>query len=551
MKLISSFLQRVEEQPERVAHRIAGGGVLTYGMWWQRAEALGATLARTCQPGDRVGLAFARTETLEAAVALFAVWSAGAVPVLVPSDRAVRSDVHEGLGIVGVLDGTGRAWQHADVSASDPYVGADEFADAAIILTSGTEGLPKAVAIPQYELHRDAPEWWSGDVMFNLSPLYTGDALDNLIAPIVDGRLVVSLSSVTGSSFWRAIEEYRPTYLKVVPSMVRLLSTASGPIGTSVTRVGIGSAAVNPNDVAELRKMFPNAEISVDYSSTESGRASLVARADDFETTGWVGELGHPRFRSAVRLVGDDGSVIKKAGVPGDIQLRTPGGRSRRVVSLSGRSTPSNTDGWIAMGDIGEYDENQRLWFRCRSSEVVNVGGEKISLRAIEAALLEIPNIHDAATAEIPHPVLGSAIAAVVVAVQDAPEQAIRDEIGRRFRGADRPHRISFETSVPLNDNGKISRFDVARLVEAAPHPMSPVTEDTFMSLVHSALGDSLALTDSVLDSGASSLALIVLCVDLESKFGVPIDIYEALSVPSFAHLSAAILARQAQELKA
>ncbi|MGW9047685.1 AMP-binding enzyme [Streptomyces lydicus] len=277
-----------------------------------------------------------------------------------------------------------------------------------------------------------------------------------------------------------------------------------------------------------------------------------VPRAEcdhDFETTGWSGELGTPRFGGDVRLVDIDGSVIDVAGMPGEIQLRSAEGWARRVIPLPGQAIRGDNDGWVAMGDIGEYDEDGRLWFRCRSSEVVNVGGEKVSLRNVEASLQEIPGVREAAAAAaaaVAHPILGSAVAALVVTMERADEQQVRDAISRHLRGADRPYRVLFDYEIPLTENGKVSRSEIARLVTAAPHPMTPVTEEALMELVRSTFGETLSINDSITDSDASSLALIMFCADLGWRFGVLLDAFDALSASTFADLAATIRARQA-----
>ncbi|MCI4066794.1 AMP-binding protein [Micromonospora sp. R77] len=548
MQLTQALQRRALERPSRIAHRVAGGCALSYGEWWQRAEALAADLSDTLSPGARVGLAFARPEAADAAVALLAVWLVDAVPVLLPADRSAHSVVSEGLGLVGALGGSGWAWRRSVDRTPDPYVGPDEHRDAAIVLTSGTEGMPKAVAIPLSDLFRDLPERWSDQVMVNLSPLYTGDALGNLTAPLLDGRQVVTLNGVTGESFWNAVEEYRPTYLKLVPSMVRLLDGSGTPeAAASVTRIGLGSAAIGVPEIAKLRAIFPKAQIHADYSSTESGRAALICRVDDYESTGWAGELGPACFGSEVRLVDEDGSVIEQPGRPGEIHLRPAGGRTRRLIALPGQAPRRSAGVWVPMGDIGEYDDQGRLWFRCRSSEVVNVGGEKVSLPDIEAALREIPGVGEAATAAVAHPVLGSAVAALIVPTAGTDTGRIRDEVARRFRGADRPCRVGFTERIPLNGTGKVSRSDVARLVTDSPQPVAPVTEDAFLATVRASLGADLSLTDSVDDSGASSLNIILLCVDLEWKFGVLLDTFDVLSAPSFADLLDVARERQAE----
>jgi acyl-CoA synthetase (AMP-forming)/AMP-acid ligase II len=548
MQLIQALTKRAHECPDRIAHRIADGDALDYASWWDRSRALAVELSAAVQPQARVGLAFNREESLDAAVALLAVWQTGGVPVMVPADRTVREDALDALGVAAIVRAPARLTvTPAAARRPAPQEGPEELHDAAIVLTSGTEGAPKAVAVPRRDLEREVEQWWADDVMFNLSPLSTGDGLGNLLAPLIDGRLVVTLTSVTGDAFWRAVAAHRPTYLKLVPSMIRLLDGRAVPAAAAgVARIALGSAAVGAREVDKLRTLFPGAKITVDYSSTESGRATLVCRVDDYESSGWIGELGRPRFGGEVRLMAPDGSVIEQPGVPGEIQLRPVDGRTRRVIAIMGGIPPRDPDGWVSMGDIGEYDDRNRLWFRCRSSEVVNVGGEKVSLPDVDAAIAALPGVAEAATAAVPHAVLGSAVAALVVAAPGTAPRQIRDAVAARFRGADRPCRMSFAEQIPRNATGKVSRADVARLVTGDPAPATPVTEESFMAVVRAALGEELSADDSVADSGASSLRLIVLCVDLEWTFGVLLEIFDLLAAASFRELIEVVGERQA-----
>lgn len=548
MELTRDLKRRAAERPERLAHCVVGGDSLTFGEWWQQAEKLANRLSHTCVPGVRVGLTFKRTEAIDAAVALLAVWLVEAVPVLLPADRPVNSAVSEELNLVANLNGSGWAWHFTQSGGAQRAAYSDNWREAAVVLTSGTGGFPKAVAISPFELVREVPERWSKEVMFNLSPLYTSDALGNLVAPLVDGRLVVSLDSVTGTAFWGAVEQYRPTYLKLVPSMIKLITRESKLAIPSVLRIGLGSAEIGIGDIADLKVMFPKARIYADYSSTESGRASLVCRVDDYKTTGWAGELGNPSPGTEVRLVDEDGSVVHGAGVPGEIQLRMRGGHARRLLTLGGQASTQATDGWVRMGDLGEYDNRGRLWFRCRTAEIVNVGGEKISLRDVDKALQDLPEVAAAATAAVPHPILGSAVVALVIAAKEAKKYEILNAVGRRFRGADRPIRVHVGTEIPLNGTGKVSRPEVAKIVTGASVQRAPVNEEAFMQVLRASLGEDLSLENSIADSSASSLSLIMFCVDLEWRFGVMLDVFEVLSSSSFAHLVEIIRTRQEEQ---
>src|SRR5690349_17020667 len=73
---------RADDEPERRALAVAGGGTLTFGQWRERAWRVANTLVEQgVRPGQRVALAFTEDEWDAFAVAYFGVLAAGAVAV--------------------------------------------------------------------------------------------------------------------------------------------------------------------------------------------------------------------------------------------------------------------------------------------------------------------------------------------------------------------------------------------------------------------------------------------------------------------------------------
>src|SRR4029077_12255483 len=83
--------------------------------------------------------------------------------------------------------------------------------------------------------------------------------------------------------------------------------------------------------------------------------------------------------------------------------------------------SPIDAEGWMNTGDIVE-EQDGLIRFLGRSSEVINVGGQKVFPTEVEAALLEADNIADATVYGVPHPLLGHAVAARLAL--NAPEEA-------------------------------------------------------------------------------------------------------------------------------
>ncbi|WP_279581692.1 AMP-binding enzyme [Fodinicola feengrottensis] len=96
------------------------------------------------------------------------------------------------------------------------------------------------------------------------------------------------------------------------------------------------------------------------------------------------------------------------------------------------------------------------LYLVDRESEVLKSGAEKVSTLQVEAALYEHPRIAEAAVFGIPHPVLGTAIAAAVVPRGEVVPSELRAFLAGRLASHQLPSTIHVRDALPHNENGKV-----------------------------------------------------------------------------------------------
>ena len=77
--------------------------------------------------------------------------------------------------------------------------------------------------------------------------------------------------------------------------------------------------------------------------------------------------------------------------------------------------TEAFTRGWFRTGDQGYLDKEGYLFISGRLKEIINRGGEKISPREVDEALLAHSSVEQAVTFGVRHPTLGEEVAAAVV----------------------------------------------------------------------------------------------------------------------------------------
>ena len=120
--------------------------------------------------------------------------------------------------------------------------------------------------------------------------------------------------------------------------------------------------------------------------------------------------------------------------------------------------------GWFRTGDQGVIDEEGYLSITGRLKEIINRGGEKISPREVEEALLDHPAVEQVVTFAIPHDKLGEEVAAAIVLIEGtkATETEIRAFARSRLAHFKVPRIILFLDEIPKSATGKLKRIGLA-----------------------------------------------------------------------------------------
>ena len=89
---------------------------------------------------------------------------------------------------------------------------------------------------------------------------------------------------------------------------------------------------------------------------------------------------------------------------------------SPAATKTTRRPTPrAFTNGWFRTGDQGVKDADDYISMTGRLKEIINRGGEKISPREVDEALMDHPAVLQVVTFAVPHDMLGEDVAAAVV----------------------------------------------------------------------------------------------------------------------------------------
>jgi acyl-CoA synthetase (AMP-forming)/AMP-acid ligase II len=118
----------------------------------------------------------------------------------------------------------------------------------------------------------------------------------------------------------------------------------------------------------------------------------------------------------------------------------------------------------LRTGDQGFKDADGYVSLTGRLKEIINRGGEKVSPREVDEALMDHPAVLQVVTFAVPHDKLGEDIAAAVVLREGATatEGELRSFLSERLAAFKTPRKILFLAEIPKGATGKLQRIGLA-----------------------------------------------------------------------------------------
>ncbi|WP_275099377.1 acyl-[ACP]--phospholipid O-acyltransferase [Sedimenticola hydrogenitrophicus] len=278
---------------------------------------------------------------------------------------------------------------------------------AAILFSSGSEGDPKGVVLSHHNIMAnirqvtDVLDARHEDIVMSSLPLFHAFGLTVTgLMPMVEGIPAICHPDPTDVlTIAKAIARQRATIFCGTSTFLRLFirNRHVHPLMLESLRVVVaGAERLNP-EIRDAFKLKFNKEIYEGYGSTETTPVASVNIPDRLDPRGWQvqegnrpGTVGLPLPGGSFRIVDPDTLQPLPAGEDGLIlfggtqvmlgYLKDAEKTAEVIVESEGKR-------WYKTGDKGHLDSDGFLTIVDRYSRFAKIGGEMISLGAIEGAI--------------------------------------------------------------------------------------------------------------------------------------------------------------------
>lgn len=395
---------------------------------------------------------------------------------LIPALPQLRQCVSINGPCEGMLDYS----ELVDPDFEDEYFSDIEDEDVTILMfTSGTTGRPKAVPLTHqsfgsYILDNVTPADPETEEKNILTvPLYHVAGVQGMLAAVYGGRTLVLMRQFDVEEWLTLVQTERANRAMLVPTMLKHLidhENFSKYDLSSLEVITYGAAAMPFPVIKKAIELMPTVSFINAFGQTETGSTITMLGPEDHKIEGTPEEkekklkrlatsIGKPLPDIEVAIVDDEGNFLKPNQV-GEIVAKGPRVMSGYWKDEEKTRQAFTKDGWLKTSDQGWMDEDGYLYRTGRADDVIIRGGENISPKEVEEALIVHPKIEEVAVIGISDEEWGQQPCAVVVLKkgETATEEEIIDSTRDKLSSFKRPRRVLFVDELPRTAIGKLQR---------------------------------------------------------------------------------------------
>lgn len=357
-----------------------------------------------------------------------------------------------------------------------------------ILFTSGTTAAPKGVI----HTHRGR---WIADLMLRAQLPFTPRHGDNLLlmtpfshgaslltyAWMATGGAVTLLPGVDPAIVLPLLQSGRVNSMFAPPTVLAKILASLGEGRIPNMRTIFSGTATLPRDLYRTARQAFGPVVRVTYGMTEIFNPITVLEPSDTDRMYGVSGadasfgacLGWPAPGVEVQIRDEAGKPVAP-GETGEVCVRAPHAYAGYVTAHGFQARDPAS--FHATGDIGNIDQDGRVYLQGRMNDIIKTGGYKVTPHEIEEHLAAaVPNCSFVVVG-LPSDYWGE----VIVGVAERPAPGWQNRIADRVNALSahkKPRLLVQLPELPRNAIGKISRKDVARKVLESydlldgPHP--------------------------------------------------------------------------------
>lgn len=330
--------------------------------------------------------------------------------------------------------------------------------------SSGTTGLPKGVMLSHRNLVVNTDQtiaaagFQPGEVAAGFLPFFHIYGMTVLMnVHLAGGGAVVTMPRFDLEAFLTICQTHKSRRMWIVPPVA--LALAKHPLVdqfdlTNVFQVFSGAAPLGA-DLSNAVGARLKCTCLQGYGMTELSPVSHVT-PHGAHRPGGSGQLVPG---TQARLVDPVGGTDVAPGQEGELWIKGPQVMLGYLNNARATAETITPDGWLRTGDIARIDADGTMFIVDRLKELIKYKGFQVAPAEVEAALVALPGIIDAAVIGQPDAEAGELPMAFIVVTPTGPDEAaIRGHLAAQLAPYKQVHRIIFTDAIPKSASGKILR---------------------------------------------------------------------------------------------
>jgi benzoate-CoA ligase len=336
------------------------------------------------------------------------------------------------------------------------------------LFTSGSTGHPKGAVHLQHDLPFNTEVYAkhtlgvnADDLTVSVPKLFFGYATGtNLLFPFaVGGATALFSERSTAEKMFEVIEQYRPTILTTVPTMINAMLNVEGAASRNLSSLRFcysAGEALPPELYTRWKDTF-GVEIYDGIGSAEMFHIYITNRPGDVK----LGSLGRIVDGYEAKIVDGSGQELP-AGEMGTLKIK---GDSAALCYWNAHDKSKETfaGDWCTTGDQFHVDEQGYYWYHGRTDDMLKVSGVFVAPAEIENCLLQHEAVLEAAVIgyDDGHGLIKPKAFIVLrsgLTGSDALANQLKEFVKARLALHKYPRWIEFIATLPKNDRGKVDR---------------------------------------------------------------------------------------------